>query len=323
MGSTTHTVAGIQAGSRLDIFLTLKHPELTRSRIKKLIGSGHVLINGRKSKPGTFLQPGWEVSITVPPPEPSTLAPEEIPLNVVFEDSDLIVIDKPPHMVVHPSPGHSGGTLVNALLSHCGDLSGVGGVARPGIVHRLDIGTSGVIVAAKNDRTHVSLARQFKDHTIDRVYSAAVRGEVRVDSGRIEKPLGRSGKDRKKIAVVEGGRRAVTDFSVIARRQGISLLELSPATGRTHQLRVHMASAGHPILADSTYGGGIQGLHMKDPAALTLLKALKRPALHALKLGFSHPSTGRKMIFQAPPPEDLAALFNWILGACNKSPTGS
>ncbi len=314
MGSTTHTVDDGQAGSRLDIFLTLKHSELTRSRIKKLIDSGCVLINGRGSKPGTLLQAGWEVSITVPQPETSRLTPENIPLKVLFEDTDLVVIDKPPHMVVHPSYGHSGGTLVNALLGHCSDLSGVGGVLRPGIVHRLDMGTSGVMVAAKNDHAHVSLASQFKDHSIDRVYMAAVLGTVRDHSGHIEKPLGRSRKDRKKIAVVEGGRRAVTDFTVIARRQGTSLIELIPATGRTHQLRVHMASTGHPILADSTYGGGVRALHMKDPAAQKLLKALKRPALHALKLGFCHPSTGRKMTFQAPPPGDLADLFSWIQG---------
>ncbi len=314
MGRSVYTVPDEPVRTRLDVFLSSRHPEITRSRIKKLIESGHVLVNGSPCKPGILLQAGWEVRIGVPEPEPSAVEPENIPLSILFEDSSLIVIDKQPHMVMHPSPGHSSKTLVNALLYHCSDLSGIGGVTRPGIVHRLDRGTSGVLVSAKNDLTHVSLSKQFREHTVDRVYIAGVRGNIRRNTGRIEKPLGRHRKDRKKIAVIEGGRRAVTGFRVLARRSGISLLELTPATGRTHQLRVHLASVGHPILADSIYGGGIRSIHMKDPAALTLLKALKRPALHAFKLGFTHPLTGARMTFESPLPDDLSPLFAWIRG---------
>ncbi len=314
MGTSTYTISAEQLNTRLDVFLSSRHPEITRSRIKKLIETGQVLVNGSISKPGITLKAGWKVTIEIPAPVSPDLEPEDIPLNILFEDKDLIVIDKQPHLVMHPSPGHSSGTLVNALLNHCTDLSGIGGVTRPGIVHRLDKGTSGVLVAAKNDGAHTSLSRQFSDHTIERVYIAGVKGEVPKGSGRIEKPLGRSRKDRKKIAVIEGGREAITNYTVLARRLGISLLELTPETGRTHQLRVHMTSIGHPVLADSMYGGGIRSLHMKDPEALTMLKALKRPALHAFNLGFTHPSTGEKMLFEAPPPDDLTNLFLWIRG---------
>jgi 23S rRNA pseudouridine1911/1915/1917 synthase len=314
MGRSRFTVTVKEAGERLDVFLSRRLSGFTRSRIRKLIDGGHVRHDDLTPKAGSLLRAGSTVTIDVPPPEPSGTFPEPIPLNVLFEDGDLIVIDKPPHMVVHPAHGHSSGTLVNALLFHCRDLSGIGGVTRPGIVHRLDKGTSGVMVAAKNDAAHVSLARQFKDHTIGRTYLAAVKGEVGNSSGLIEKPLGRRPKDRKRIGVREDGRRAVTNYEVIGRRAGISLVRLSPGTGRTHQLRVHLASIGHPILGDPTYGGSTRSLHGGAGEGACLAKNLTRPALHALELAFDHPSTGKRMAFEAPPPGDLTGLFEWIRG---------
>jgi 23S rRNA pseudouridine1911/1915/1917 synthase len=314
MGSTCLTVTPEESRVRLDHYLSQKLGGLTRSRIKKLVQEGNVLVNGAVTKAGALLRAGDLVKVSVPQPQASDVQPEAIPLSVLYEDSDLIVIDKSPDMVVHPAHGHDTGTLVNALLYHCRDLSGIGGVTRPGIVHRLDKGTSGVMVAAKNDSAHHSLSAQFKDHTIGRVYLAAVRGELRVDNGRIEKSLARHTKDRKKIAVRDSGRRAVTEYEVLGRRQGISLVKLVPGTGRTHQLRVHLASLGHPILGDSTYGGGVRSLHLGNGEATTLLRSLKRPALHAWKLDFDHPATGRRMSFETPPPEDISALYEWIMG---------
>ena len=315
MGSIKHTVQPEDSSTRLDVYLVRKNPELTRSRIKNLIDQGCVLVNGVKLKAGAILAEGSIIEIEVPAPEPSGLEPEDIPISILFEDSDLLVLDKPPHMVVHPAHGHSGGTLVNALLYHCRDLSGIGGVARPGIVHRLDKGTSGVMVVAKNDPAHLSLSNQFRDHTIRRVYVAGVRGNVPRDQGVIDKPLGRHGKDRKKIAIREDGREARTQFNVVARRNGLSLVELRPGTGRTHQLRVHLSSIGHPVLGDSTYGGGAATVNTSDPELRSILRSLERPALHALSLGFVHPASGQDMFFDAELPADLAELFSWIRGA--------
>ncbi|UCF87848.1 MAG: RluA family pseudouridine synthase [bacterium] len=312
MGSTRFSVLPEESRTRLDHFLSRRLEGLTRSRIKRLIEEGHILLGGEKAKPGAMLRQGDVITVVVPDPEPSEALPEAIPLSVLYEDSDLIVIDKAPHMVVHPAFGHSTGTLVNALLHHCRDLSGIGGVTRPGIVHRLDKGTSGVMVAAKNDKAHRRLSAQFKDHTIERVYLAAVRGEPGEDRGRIEKSLARHPRERKKITVRESGREAVTDYEVLARRGGISLVRLIPGTGRTHQLRVHLASSGHPILGDATYGGGVRSIFMKSTRASSLVRALGRPALHAQKLVFDHPSSGSRMSFETSPPEDLADLFRWI-----------
>ncbi len=314
MGSSLITVAPEDAGTRLDRYLSRHLNDITRSRVKKLIEEGHILVDGASVKAGTLLKAGALLTVTIPPAEPSPLAPEAIPIRILHEDQDLIVIDKPPHMVVHPSYGHATGTLVQALLHHCSGLSGIGGVTRPGIVHRLDKGTSGVLIAAKNDAAHQHLAAQFKDHSIGRVYLAAVRGTLRSQDGRIEKPLARHTRDRKRIGVRPEGRRAVTDYRVLGRRGGMTLLELRPGTGRTHQLRVHLASEGHPILGDATYGGGTRPLEPGDRKAAGYLRSLKRPALHALKLEFDHPATGRRMSFEAPPPEDLQGLFEWIMG---------
>ncbi|UCF30424.1 MAG: RluA family pseudouridine synthase [bacterium] len=315
MERQTFQVQEEDSRTRLDIFLSHQCPQLTRSRIKKLVASGDVLVNGSRAKAGQFLSIGDVVELSIPEPERSPLEPEEIAIDILYEDSSILVLDKPPHMVVHPSFGHAGGTLVNALLHHCRDLSGIGGVTRPGIVHRLDKGTSGVMVVAKNDSAHLSLARQFKDHTIRRTYVAAVRGVLADERGTIDRPVGRHPRDRKRIAVVERGRRAVTEFEVVARRGGLTLVELRPGTGRTHQLRVHLSSTGHPVLGDVAYGGGVRSLSTGDRDLLVILRSLKRPALHAKKLGFDHPVTGQHMSFEARPPEDLEGLFSWIRGA--------
>ncbi|TNF46787.1 RluA family pseudouridine synthase [bacterium] len=315
MGSMKHTVLPEDSRTRLDVYLARKNPALTRSRIKKLIDEGHVLVDGMRMKAGAMLTEGNIVRMDLPDLEPSGLKPEDIPLNILYEDSDLLVLDKPPHMVVHPAHGHAGGTLVNALLHHCRDLSGIGGVARPGIVHRLDKGTSGVMVVAKNDPSHLDLSNQFREHTIRRVYIAGVRGKISHDYGVIDKPLGRHRKDRKRMAPRENGREAQTDFSVTARRGGMSLVELRPGTGRTHQLRVHLSSIGHPVLGDSTYGGGTRSINTGDQELRSILRSLKRPALHALNLGFIHPSSGQEMSFEAAPPADLERLFAWIRGS--------
>jgi 23S rRNA pseudouridine1911/1915/1917 synthase len=304
---------------RLDLFLSSRHPELTRSRIRSLIAGGHVRVDGRiPAKSGLAVGPDSAVELILPALRSAEALPENIPLAIIFEDKDLVVLDKPAGLVTHPAPGHEKGTLVNALLAHCRDLSGVGGVARPGIVHRLDKGTSGVMVAAKNDAAHIHLARQFRDHTVGRVYLAAARGTPPA-AGRVEKALGRHPAERKKIAVRPGGRRAVTEYRVVASRGGLSLMELAPGTGRTHQLRVHLASLGHPVAGDSAYGGGFKALGLRDPAAARLARGLARPALHALSLSFTHPRSGERLSFTAPPPADLAPLFDWLQGPSTRS----
>jgi 23S rRNA pseudouridine1911/1915/1917 synthase len=243
-------------------------------------------------------------ALSAEPPEalPSPLSPEPIALDVLFEDADLLVLDKPAGLVVHPAPGHASGTLVNALLHHCADLAGVGGILRPGIVHRLDQGTSGVLVVAKHDAAHRALAAQFRDHTIERVYRALVRGVPGAGAGRVDRPIGRHPRDRKRMSVhAPVAREAHTAWRVVARypASGRSLLEVRPETGRTHQIRVHLASAGLPLVGDPVYGRGRAG--PGDPA---------RPALHAAVLGFRHPRSGERLRFEAPLPDDLARLVD-------------
>ena len=243
---------------------------------------------------------------TRPSPEVSEVVPEAIPLAILHEDEALIVVDKPAGLVVHPAPGHPSGTLVNALLHHCRDLAGVGGVIRPGIVHRLDQGTSGVMVAAKTDAAHVALAEQFHDHTIRRLYRAFVRGVPGAEVGSISRPIGRHPRDRKRMSVVtRRGRDARTHWAVEERwpASGISMLALRPETGRTHQLRVHLSSEGMPIVGDPVYGRG-----RRSTLRLAAARSLGRPALHAAVLGFAHPATGDTMRFEAPLPPDLVAL---------------
>jgi len=289
-----------EAGQRLDQALA-GLAGVTRAQARRWIDAGRVRLAGRTARPAQRVEEGERIDAEPPEPVVLDVAPEPIPLDVVFEDADVIVVDKPAGLVVHPAPGHPRGTLVNALLHRCGDLSGIGGVLRPGIVHRLDRGTSGVMVVAKSDLAHAALAAQFHDHTVERVYLAVVRAVPTADEGRVERAIGRHPRDRKRMAV--GGaaaRRAASAWRVRERFavRGCALLEVRPETGRTHQIRVHLASAGMPIVGDPVYGRARRG---EAP--------IERPALHAASLGFSHPRTGARLRFEAPPPADFRALL--------------
>jgi len=303
-----------KAGMRLDIFLAQELKNLTRARIQKLIDGGFVLVGGRKTKSSYKIKKDDRISVEIPPPEKHDLEAEEIPLNVLYEDGDIIVVNKPADMVVHPAYGNWKGTLVNALLAHCKDLSGIGGEVKPGIVHRLDRGTSGVIVAAKNDGAHLELSRQFKARTVKKIYRALVYGAVKNDSGVIDKPIGRSVRDRKKFSSrTHKGRVALTEWKVLKRyNNDLTLLEIKLRTGRTHQIRVHFAEAGHPLVGDSVYGSARQGKRISDAKRRCVAQVFGRPALHAAKLGFEHPTKGGWMEFEAPMPSDFQKLLDNI-----------
>jgi 23S rRNA pseudouridine1911/1915/1917 synthase len=274
--------------------------------VRRLLEQGAITVEGRTVKPAARLREGDRVRGQIPEPEPDRLTPEALPLDVVYEDAHLIVIDKPAGLVVHPAPGHRSGTLVNALLHHCRELSGVGGVRRPGIVHRLDKDTSGLLVAAKSDRAHRGLARQFKAHSIAREYQALVSGVPRSASGSIDAAIGRHPGDRKKWSTrAPRGRSAVTHWRVEERLGALTLLRVTLETGRTHQIRVHLASVGLPVAADPVYGGG-------RGAAREL--GLARQALHAALLGFEHPVTGERVAFRAELPEDLRVVLETLRG---------
>lgn len=295
---------------RLDQFIATRIPELSRAAAHKLIETGEVSVNDTTAKPSLKLKGGDRVSVLVPPPEPVEALPEEIPLDVLYEDHDVIVINKPAGMVVHPGAGNPSGTMVNALLAHCSDLSGIGGKIRPGIVHRIDKDTSGVIIAAKNDLAHISLARQFSEHTIKRIYMALVYGSPKTDSGRIESTIGRHPVDRTRMSSsARHGRHAATRWRVVARYEGATLIRLRLETGRTHQIRVHLSEAGHPLVGDLLYGSQGRLKTVRDPRARTLLKAMDRQALHAKTLGFVHPATGQYLEFDTELPDDLARLL--------------
>lgn len=309
------------AGERLDRFLAARLPALSRSRIKTLIAQGQASADGRTIvEPKTRVKPGLRYAIAVPAAEPAVPEPEPIPLAVVYEDDQLIVIDKPAGLVVHPAAGNWSGTLVNALLAHCGaSLSGIGGVRRPGIVHRLDKDTSGLMVVAKTDAAHRALARQFADHgragPLQRRYRALVWGEPKPRHGRIATRIGRKPAARQKMAVVgTGGKEAVTHYEVLASYGGggdalASLVECRLETGRTHQIRVHMGHIGHPLLGDATYGGGFKSKAQRlPPRARLALQALGRQALHASHLAFEHPTRGERLAFESPLPAAMADL---------------
>jgi 23S rRNA pseudouridine1911/1915/1917 synthase len=318
------TVAEGDAGERLDRFLAQRLTALSRSRLQALIRAGAVTRDGVAERDlGRRVKAGEAYQVRVPAPEPAKPAGEAIALTIVHEDADLIVIDKPRGLAVHPGPGHAAGTLVNALIAHCGDsLSGIGGVKRPGIVHRLDKDTTGLMVAAKTDRAHQGLAEQFAAHGADgrleRAYRALVWGKPDRPRGTIDAPLARSAANRTKIAVVAGeraGRRAVTRYEVLetftagGAEPVASLLRLVLETGRTHQVRVHLAHIGRPLLGDMTYGAGFKASARRlPPAAQAALAALGRQALHAAELAFVHPVTGRRLAFESPLPDDMAAL---------------
>ena len=285
---------------RLDVFLASQQAELSRSRIKKLIEDHHVTINGQPARVSTPLKTGDRVRLDLPDAVPQEVTAEAIPLAVVYEDEHLIAIDKPAGMVVHPAPGHRSGTLVNALLAHCRDLSGIGGVERPGIVHRLDKETSGLVLAAKTEAAHRALAKQFKDRKIKKVYLALVRGRMEQDRGTIDLPIARHRTHRQKMTGdKERGRDAQTAYEVVERRPGFTSLRLFPKTGRTHQIRVHLASMGHPILGDKIYGG------KAGPGA----PSMTRQALHAHRLELSHPISGKPLALVAPMPSDMAKIL--------------
>jgi 23S rRNA pseudouridine1911/1915/1917 synthase len=299
------------AGWRLDRALAAAIPTLSRERLKALISAGAVEVAGRQVRdPATKVAAPARVSVAVPNPAPAGNEAQDIPLVIAYEDAHLIVVDKPAGLVVHPACGNLDGTLVNALLHHCkGSLSGIGGVERPGIVHRIDKDTSGLMVAAKTDRAHAGLAKQFADHSIDRRYRAIVSGRPKMDNGRIEANLGRSNVNRKKMAIVDPGqgKHAVTFYSVLEPLKGAALVECRLETGRTHQVRVHMASIGHPLLGDPVYGrsGG-------DARSLLIRLEFSRQALHAARLGFVHPVTSETMAFESNIPADMQELFSHL-----------
>ena len=291
------TAATEHAGVRLDAFLSADGA-LTRSQAARLIAEGRVRVNGKPAAKSARLSGGETVTVDVPQLRETALPPQDIPLDVVYEDDDVIVVNKPTGLVVHPAPGHPDGTLVNALLHHCGDsLSGIGGEKRPGIVHRIDRDTSGLIIAAKNDAAHLALSAQLKDHSLSRTYECLVTGNMKQDSGTVDAPIGRSSADRKKMAVVPTGRRAVTHWEVVARYPGITHLRCRLETGRTHQIRVHMAYIGHPILGDTVYGA-------KKP-----VPGLTGQCLHATGLRFIHPRTGDPVELHCPLPPEFTAML--------------
>ena len=318
------SVGADERGLRLDRFAADHASELSRQRVKQLILNGAVTVNSQICTDASRkMRPDEMVSIAVPPLEPASYGAEEIQLDIVHEDQDLIVVDKPAGMVTHPAPGHSSGTLVNALLAHSqGQLSGIGGVQRPGIVHRLDKDTSGLLVIAKSDRAHKGLSEQFAAHGADgrlrRTYHAVVWGQPERRVGKISAPIGRSRTNRRKMAIVEEpeGRHATTHYKIVTsfkygENEAASLLELNLETGRTHQIRVHMASIGHPLLGDKVYGSGFKSSARKlSIMAQSALAELDRQALHAAMLGFEHPVSGENLLFESPLPADIEALIS-------------
>lgn len=308
-------------GQRLDRALAEAFPDLSRTRIKRFIEKGLVTLGGATIvDPARRVKPGLEVTMSLPPPEPALPQAEDIPLNVVYEDDDLIVIDKPAGLVVHPAPGNPGSTLVNALIAHCGaSLSGIGDVMRPGIVHRIDKDTSGLMVVAKNDAAHQGLARQFEKHIIERAYTALVWGNVVSVTGSIEGDIGRSRTNRKKMAVVKsGGKHARTHYKVLKRFGPPSdpfatLVDCRLETGRTHQIRVHFTKLGHPLVGDPLYGRGRQGSPKKLGEEIShAIGAFNRQALHARRLGFTHPVSREKLSFESELPYDFKILLEYL-----------
>jgi 23S rRNA pseudouridine1911/1915/1917 synthase len=304
--------AGEEAGGRLDAWLA-EAAGLSRSRAVQLIEQGRVTLNGRVPKKRDRPSPGDRVVVVLPVPEPSHIAPEEIPLSVVYEDADLLVIDKPAGLVVHPAAGHQTGTLVNALLHSVGDLSGIGGVLRPGIVHRLDKDTSGLMIVAKNDDAHRRLADALRSRRVKRAYLTAAWGHLGRDEATVDAAIGRHPGERKKMAVVPGGRHAITHFRRLEQWRAADLLRAELETGRTHQIRVHLLHLGHPVVGDRTYApAGVAGIAPQDRAwAAGLLKRVPRQFLHAAELRFQHPRTGAEMRFEAALPEDLRNAAEW------------
>lgn len=289
-----------EQGQRADQFLSRSLNNLTRSAAQRLLEGGHVLRDGKPLKKNDKLKAGDEVSVLIPDPSPVEILPQDIPLDVIYEDEDVIVVNKPVGMVVHPAPGHPDGTLVNALMHHCGEsLSGINGELRPGIVHRIDRDTSGLIIAAKNDAAHLSLADQLQDHSLYREYEAVVIGGFKEDEGTVDLPIARHQTDRKRMAVNHlNGRRAVTHWTVLNRYAGYTHVQCRLETGRTHQIRVHMAAQGHPVLGDPVYNGERKGF-----------PELAGQCLHARRLSFVHPRTGERLMLESPLPDYFTAVL--------------
>lgn len=313
MRTVYYTVESPHARKRLDIFLSEQALALTRSHIKKLIASRSVRVNEHDAKAALRLKCGDRIAVSLSEPREPHAEPENIPLQILHEDESLILVNKPAGMVVHPAAGNHSGTLVNALLFHCSSLRGVGGVLRPGIVHRLDKGTSGVLVVAKNDSAHHALSQQFKNRTVRKVYTALVHGRMHEDEGRIDLKIGRHLHDRKKMSTrTKKGRSAVTCFRVTGRYRDSSLIEVSIQTGRTHQIRVHLASLHHPIVGDTVYGGGKRFSSRRNDVLEKGCSALARPFLHASLLGFEHPATHCYQEYVAPLPQPLTDLLSLL-----------
>ena len=292
-------VTSEMAGKRLDVVLSEQCSDLTRSYINKLCKEERAALNGKTSKGNKKCKEGDVITLQVPEPTELEILPEEMNLDIVYEDQDVILINKPKGMVVHPAAGHYSGTLVNGLMAHCkDDLSGINGVLRPGIVHRIDKDTTGILIVCKNDMAHQSIAKQLYDHSITRKYHAIVYGNIKEEEGTVNAPIGRSLKDRKKMGIVMDGKHAVTHYKVLKRlKKGFTYIECQLETGRTHQIRVHMTSIGHPLLGDEVYGSGKNPYHLQGQT------------LHAMILGFVHPSTGEYMEFTAPLPEYFVKLL--------------
>jgi 23S rRNA pseudouridine1911/1915/1917 synthase len=297
-GSRTYRLIADEKGGRLDQYVCGEFPELSRTQVQRLIADGHITVGGQAAKPGQRLSVGDRVDVIIPPPTPSPLVAEPMPLNILYEDDDILVVDKPAGLTVHPAPGHPGHTLVNAILAHFPHLADIGDSLRPGIVHRLDRDTSGVMLVAKNRAAQADLAEQFKARSVTKVYLVLAKGHLTPESGIIEAPIGRDPRNRKKMAVVSQGREARTEYRVIRYVGNYTLLEVRLETGRTHQIRVHLAAIGYPVVGDKVYGA-------KSPH-------LSRQFVHASRLGFRLPATGEYVEFTSELPADLAQALRDI-----------
>lgn len=314
-GAIRIRVSPSDEGKRLDVLVAEFLSDCTRSYVAGLIGAEHIRVDGHPKKPGYRVKSGQRISGAIPPPVAVEIKPEPIPIDILYDDDHIIVVNKQPGRVMHPAPGHFSGTLVNGLLYHCPDLGGIGGELRPGIVHRLDKDTSGTVVVAKNDAAHTNLSRQFKSRKIQKQYLALVHGEFKNTTGSIQLPIGRHPVDRKRMSTVSPkGRTAETYWRVKEQFQGLALLEVDLKTGRTHQIRVHCAAMHHPIVGDRVYGPRkpekiMAGNHQKSDKILPILKSLSRQMLHAWRLNFRHPYTEEAVSFESPLPEDMANLI--------------